>query len=113
MTLLSPVCRQLYAETSLLPFQLNSWCFASISVMERYVGREKRLSRDQRRAVRTLYVNTHPTKTVQKYFRNLETLVSYSAHGGMRKRVLGGSRADMRLPVRNKRAGQEMKLYDT
>ena len=44
VTLLSPACRQLYKETALLPFRLNSWSWDSTYTMERYVLKEKRLT---------------------------------------------------------------------
>ncbi|AEO58260.1 hypothetical protein MYCTH_2305461 [Thermothelomyces thermophilus ATCC 42464] len=58
MTLLSPVCRQLYHETALLPFRLNAWSFESLRVLDRFVMKEKRLPRPQRRAIRLLYTQT-------------------------------------------------------
>jgi hypothetical protein len=113
MTLLSPVCRQLYRETSLLPFQLNAWCFESVPVMERYVMREKRLPREQRRAIRTLYINTRFTKAIHKCFGDLEVLIWFSRWTGMRKTVLPGSQANTRVQVRSKPGGQAMELFDT
>ncbi|KAB5535998.1 hypothetical protein GE09DRAFT_337514 [Coniochaeta sp. 2T2.1] len=113
MTLLSPVCRQLYQETSLLPFQLNAWCFESVSVMERYVVREKRLPREQRRAVRTLYINTRFTKAIHKCFSELEVLVWVSLWTGMRKTVLPGRDAKTTsLQLRSKPGGQAMELFN-
>ena len=113
VTLLSPVCRQLYRETNLLPFQLNAWCFESVTVMERYVIKEKRLPREQRRALRTLYINTRFTKAIHKCFSELEVLVWFSLWTGMRKTVLpGGATKLQRLQVGPKPGGQAMELYN-
>ncbi|KAL2156676.1 hypothetical protein VTH82DRAFT_1421 [Thermothelomyces myriococcoides] len=75
MTLLSPVCRQLYHETALLPFRLNAWSFESLRVMDRFVMKEKRLPRQQRRAIRLLYTQTVLPTPVEKYFGALEVIV--------------------------------------
>lgn len=114
MTLLSPVCRQLYHETSLLPFQLNAWSFESLAVMERYITREKRLPREQRRAIRTLYINTRFTKAIHKCFSDLEVLIWFSRWTEMRKTVLTGNQADTRVQMRSKPGGQQaMELFNT
>lgn len=75
MTLLSPVCRQLYHETVLLPFRLNAWSFESLHVMDRYVIKEKRLPLPHRRAIRLLYTQTVLPTAVEKYFGGLEVVV--------------------------------------
>lgn len=75
MTLLSPVCRQLYLETALLPYKLNAWSFENRSVMERYVVREKRLPLPQRRAINTLYVSGPMSKSLEKFFGGLKVIV--------------------------------------
>ncbi|KAK4142559.1 uncharacterized protein C8A04DRAFT_29836 [Dichotomopilus funicola] len=75
MTLLSPVCRQLYHETALLPFRLNAWSFDSSHTMDRYILKEKRLPLAQRRAIRLLYAQTVLTSPVEKYFGGLEVIV--------------------------------------
>ncbi|OIW32014.1 hypothetical protein CONLIGDRAFT_249746 [Coniochaeta ligniaria NRRL 30616] len=114
MTLLAPVCRQLYHETSLLPFQLNAWCFESVRIMERYVIREKRLAREQRRAIRTLYIDTRFTKAIHKCFSDLEVLIWFSRWTGMRKTVLPASQSNTRVvQVRSRPGGQPMELFDT
>lgn len=114
MTLLAPVCRQLYRETSLLPFQLNAWCFESVPVMERYIVRERRLPREQRRALRTLYINTSSTKAIHKCFSKLEVLVWYNRWSGLRKTLVGGKQALTReQPIRSRPGGQAMQFFDT
>src|SRR4051794_33759956 len=55
MTLLSSVCRMLYKETVLMPYELNVWSFDSLPTMERYILKEKRLPRPQVRAIRVMY----------------------------------------------------------
>jgi hypothetical protein len=75
MTLLSPVCRQLYHETALLPFRLNAWSFESMHVMDRYVMKEKRLPLSHRRAIRLLYAQMVLPTPVEKYFGGLEVVV--------------------------------------
>lgn len=115
MTLLAPVCRQLYRETALLPFQLNAWCFASVPVMERYVLTERRLPREQRRAVRTLYLNGGSTKDVHKCFGELEVLVWYSKWTGNKRRTSLPARHEdkARALARSKQLGQTIELFDT
>lgn len=113
MTLLAPVCRQLYQETSVLPFQLNAWCFESVKVMERYVLRERRLTREQRRAVRTLYVNAMFTKEIHKCFGELEVLIWYSKWTGTRRTTLPGRHEEKaRAQARSKQLGQTIELFD-
>ncbi len=75
LKLLSPVCRQLYHETALLPFRLNAWSFESLHVMDRFVMKEKRLSLPHRRAIRMLYAQTVLPTAVEKYFGGLEVVV--------------------------------------
>ncbi|KAL1839887.1 hypothetical protein VTJ49DRAFT_1022 [Mycothermus thermophilus] len=75
MTLLSPVCRQLYHETALLPFRLNAWSFDSLHTMDRYIMKEKRLPLPQRRAIRLLYTQTVLPTPVEKYLGGLEVIV--------------------------------------
>lgn len=75
MTLLSPVCRQLYHETALLPFRLNAWSFESLHIMDRYVMKEKRLPLSHRRAIRLLYAQTVLPAPVEKYLGGLEVIV--------------------------------------
>jgi hypothetical protein len=75
MTLLSPVCRQLYHETVLLPFRLNAWSFQSMHVLDRFAIKEKRLPRLHRRAIRLLYVQTLLPKSATKYFVGPEVMV--------------------------------------
>lgn len=75
MTLLSPVCRRLYHETTLLPYTLNAWSFASRHVMERYVMKEKRLPLPQRRAIHTLYSQHVLPWAVEKYLGGLKVIV--------------------------------------
>ncbi|KAK0621873.1 hypothetical protein B0T17DRAFT_535294, partial [Bombardia bombarda] len=75
MTLLSPVCRQLYHETALLPYALNAWSFESTWVMDRYVMKEKRLPMPQRRAIRILYSQQVLTAAVEKFFGGLEVIL--------------------------------------
>lgn len=47
MTLLSGLCRQLYQETAMLPFMLNTWSFQNRAVMDRFVLKERRLSQSK------------------------------------------------------------------
>lgn len=75
MTLLSPVCRQLYHETALLPYSLNAWSFETRHVMERYLIKEKRLPRPHRRAIKLLYSQHVLPSLVEKYFGGLKTIM--------------------------------------
>lgn len=87
MTLLSPVCRQLYHETVLLPYTLNAWSFESRRVMERYILKEKRLPLPQRRAIHTLYCQALPPRHVEMCFGGLQLIVLQSGFA-MAKRVV-------------------------
>ncbi|CAI6233516.1 unnamed protein product [Periconia digitata] len=64
-TLLNNVCRQLYKETALLPYELNSWACNDDKFFLRYV-REKRLLPDQRRAIKRY----HTTRECYRSFLN-------------------------------------------
>lgn len=75
ITIISGVCRQLYAETAVLPFRLNAWSFESTRLMERYIQREKRLTAQQRCAVQTLVVRDGLSKAMENRFAGLTTLV--------------------------------------
>lgn len=75
MTLLSGVCRQLYHETSALPFGLNYWSFENVGVMDRLFIKEKRMTRAQRRAIKTLYSELPLTVSHDKVFENLEVVL--------------------------------------
>lgn len=75
MTLLSPVCRQLYHETALLPYSLNAWSFETRHVMERYLIKEKRLPRPHRRAIKLLYSQHVLPSSIEKYFGGLKTVM--------------------------------------
>lgn len=90
MTLLSPVCRQLYHETALLPYKLNAWSFENKYVMERYVLKEKRLPLPQRRAIHTLYVNGTLSKSLEKFFGGLKVIV-WKEGTKLRREVLESS----------------------
>lgn len=81
MTLLSSVCRMLYKETVLLPYSLNVWSFDTMSTMERYILKEKRLPRPQVRAIRVVY-----TKAVlpDRFDRSLGGLDVMLVQGGLR-----------------------------
>lgn len=81
MTLLSPVCRQLYHETALLPYSINTWSFESSYVMDRYIVKEKRLPVTHRRAIRVLYSQGVLTVALEKYFGGLEVVL---LKGGLR-----------------------------
>ncbi|KAK0742094.1 hypothetical protein B0T21DRAFT_381792 [Apiosordaria backusii] len=75
MTLLSPVCRQLYHETVLLPYRLNAWSFRSIAVMDRFLVKERRLPKSHRGAIRVLYSQCVLTAAVEKLFAGLEVVL--------------------------------------
>ncbi|KAK0670296.1 hypothetical protein QBC41DRAFT_318230 [Cercophora samala] len=87
MTLLSPVCRQLYHETVLLPYRLNAWSFRSYAVMDRFLVRERRLPKSHRGAIRVLYSKCVLTAAVEKMLGGLEMVL---LDGGVRmvKRVV-------------------------
>lgn len=72
MTLLSPVCRQLYHETAAIPFALNYWYFDRPWMLDRYIMRERRLPRAQRRAIRVLYLDGRLSDEVLRLLSGLE-----------------------------------------
>jgi len=55
-TTLNDVCRQLYEETAMLPYQLNPLAFSSSSVMFNFLYQEQRLTRQQRNAITQLII---------------------------------------------------------
>ncbi|ELQ34286.1 hypothetical protein MCOR02_004473 [Pyricularia oryzae] len=73
VTLLSGVCRQLYHETAILPFQLNTWSFHNPRLMNRYL-KERRMTLKQRRAVKVLFLREKPSKAVQNLFGGLQVV---------------------------------------
>ncbi|TLD10088.1 hypothetical protein PgNI_05888 [Pyricularia grisea] len=73
VTLLSGVCRQLYHETAILPFQLNTWSFHSPRLLNRYL-KERRMTLKQRRAVKVLVVREKPSKAVENMFGGLQVV---------------------------------------
>lgn len=112
MTLLSPVCRQLYRETSLLPFQLNAWFFESTCVMERYVFRERRLPLAQRRAIHTLYVNSRLTKAMEKFFGGLKVVMWNVPGTEYKPRRQVVDRQFDAVPTRSRPRGTDMQLFN-
>lgn len=56
MALLNGVCRQLYLETSTLPYQLNNIAFKSYNVMFNFLVMEHRLTLKQREVITELSV---------------------------------------------------------
>ncbi|KAL2129644.1 hypothetical protein VTI74DRAFT_7501 [Chaetomium olivicolor] len=99
MTLLSPVCRQLYHETVLLPFRLNAWSFESLAVMDRYVIKEKRLPLPHRRAIRLLYSPTVLPAPVEKFFGGLEVVVLETGLTMVKRAVESDSESGCRPPT--------------
>ncbi|KAK5652223.1 hypothetical protein OQA88_10720 [Cercophora sp. LCS_1] len=85
MTLLSGICRQLYHETSALPFGLNYWSFENVGVMDRLFFKEKRVTRAQRRAITTVFSELPLTTTHDKAFEGLEQVLL--KHGGKMVRL--------------------------
>ncbi|KAK4097674.1 hypothetical protein N658DRAFT_518468 [Parathielavia hyrcaniae] len=99
MTLLSPVCRQLYHETALLPFRLNAWSFESAQVMDRYVLKEKKLPRPHRRAIRLLYSPVVLPAPVENYFGGLQIIVLDSGLTMVRHVVEAGPDSAQRATI--------------
>lgn len=75
LTLLSPVCRQLYGETATLPFCLNTWSFENTHIMDRYLRREKSLALAQRRAICVLIANEPPPRPLEHALGGLRTVI--------------------------------------
>lgn len=75
LTMLSGVCRQLYHETALLPYRLNTWSFESMHVMEKYIIKENRMPLQQRRAIHTLWCKERIPKALQQKFAGLEVII--------------------------------------
>ena len=86
-TLLSPVCRQLYRETPLIPYQRNVWSFENYYVLNRYVLKENRLPLLQRRAIRSVMYPFDTTKALMKYLGGVEEVVQKTKNGLEIKRL--------------------------
>jgi hypothetical protein len=72
-TMLSGVCRQLYLETAVLPFELNTVTFGSYNVMMNFILMEQRLSRQQRHAITKLMLcGNVPGANILTYLPNLK-----------------------------------------
>lgn len=87
MTLLSPVCRQLYHETALIPYATGTWSFASRGLMERYILLERRLPVLQRRALRRLVMrgiqgNGTLSRKMRLYLGGLEVVWFWEPRNG-------------------------------
>jgi hypothetical protein len=73
--LLNSVCRQLYLETAILPYKLNTIAFGSHNIMMNFLLFERRLSRLQRSAITTLVLPDNlPASNILEYLPNLEKL---------------------------------------
>ncbi|KAK4173329.1 hypothetical protein QBC36DRAFT_194921 [Triangularia setosa] len=102
MTLLSPVCRQLYHETVLLPYRLNAWSFRSMAVMDRYLVKERRLPKSHREAIRVLYSQCVLTDAMEKLLGGLEVV-----------RLVGGVRMTKRVvEVDGDHGGKKVVYWD-
>ncbi|KAF2007201.1 hypothetical protein P154DRAFT_516976 [Amniculicola lignicola CBS 123094] len=73
MTLLNSVCRQLYKETAVLPYKLNTWAFESYSVMVNFIVFREQLNRAQRAAIPEMIIgNQLPSEQVLSYLPGLK-----------------------------------------
>lgn len=92
LTLLAPVCRQLYNETLLLPFELNVWSFDAINSMMGYIKRSNRPPLLFRRAIHTVMIlnNYAPTETMKKYLPGLEYTICTEINGTLVTKSIDG-----------------------
>jgi hypothetical protein len=71
-TLLNNICRQLYLETTALPYKLNTIAFDSHNTMVNFILIEQRLSREQRHALTQLLLpNDVPGANILNFLPNL------------------------------------------
>jgi hypothetical protein len=71
--LLNGVCRQLYIETAILPYKLNWWAFQSHNIMVNFLWLEKKISRNQRAAIKVIVVpNILPQSNLLSLMGGLE-----------------------------------------
>lgn len=75
LTLLSGVCRQLYHETALLPYRLNTWSFENMHVMGKYIIKENKMPLQQRRAIHTIWCKERIPKALQQKLAGLEVII--------------------------------------
>ena len=74
-TTLHNICRQLYLETDILPYQLNIMSFSSYNVMFNLLFMEKRLSRRQLDAItQVMLPDALPQPNLLTYLGNLNTV---------------------------------------
>jgi hypothetical protein len=72
-TLLNNICRQLYLETTALPYKLNTIAFDSHNTMINFILIERRLSPQQRHALTQLFLpNDIPGANMLTFLPNLE-----------------------------------------
>lgn len=73
LTLLNNICRQLYLETAVLPYKLNTLCFDSYSILFNMLVMEKRLTRQHLDVIEMIKLpNELPQASVLAYLRNLK-----------------------------------------
>jgi hypothetical protein len=85
-TPLNNVCRQLYQETAILPYNLNLICFGSHNIMFNFLFMEKRLSRQQLDAFTQLMLPDElPGSNMLGLLRNLEKVYLAVDQGGKAK----------------------------
>jgi hypothetical protein len=72
-TLLNNTCRQMYIETSVLPYKLSTIAFDSYNIMVNFLLHEQRLSRPQRHGFKQIVVRHDlPAANMLTYLPNLE-----------------------------------------
>ncbi|KAF2192808.1 hypothetical protein K469DRAFT_621457 [Zopfia rhizophila CBS 207.26] len=74
-TLLNGVCRQLYNDTAVLPYELNAWVFSSYTALENFILHRKALPRSHRKAITDLVVPfTLPSESLVDYMGGLQSV---------------------------------------
>lgn len=72
-TPLNNICRQLYNETSVLPYTLNTLAFSTHNTMFNFLFLEQRLSREQRDAITSITLHDAlPMPNLLTFMRNLQ-----------------------------------------
>jgi hypothetical protein len=98
-TPLNNVCRQLYNETATLPYILNTLAFATNNVMFNFLFVERRLSREQRDAIKSFIVrDALPMPNLLIFMRNLEKVELVEDLPGKEKGTYKVTRVKGRAP---------------
>jgi hypothetical protein len=98
-TVLNNLCRQLYYETAVLPYKLNTLAFESHNIMFNFLFLEQRLTRDQRDAITTFALpDALPQSNLLVFMRNLQKVELAFSQNGQDKGTYRVFRRDGKAP---------------